>query len=384
MGQDAVTEDLEDLYEYAPCGYISLGPDGRIVKSNATLSAWIGFAPEELCGKRLRDLLNIAGAIFYETHFAPLLRMQGFFHEVALDIVTKDGGKVAVLANAVERRDEAENLLFTRVTIFKATERRRYERELVEARTKAERALHDERATAELRDQFIAVLGHDLRNPLAAIAAGLKILRREPDGEKAARALGLMEGSVLRMTGLINNILDFARGRLGGGIVLERRVLRLEPILEQVIDELSAVSPENRIVKNLVLPQPVDCDPTRIGQLVSNLLGNALVHGDPATPVTIEASAGATGLVIAIANGGSPIPPEAMERLFQPFFRAEVRSSRQGLGLGLHIAFEIARAHGGSIAVTSTSAETRFTFTMPLTPTGGLSEAEVRQSSSPS
>ena len=73
-----MAEDLEDLYENAPCGYISLGPDGRIVKSNLTLSGWMGLRREELIGKRLRDLLNVAGAIFYETHFAPLLRMQGF------------------------------------------------------------------------------------------------------------------------------------------------------------------------------------------------------------------------------------------------------------------------------------------------------------------
>ena len=94
-----------------------------------------------MLGKRLRDLLNVAGAIFYETHFAPLLRMQGFFNEVALDLVTADGKKLAVLANALERRDDDGNLLFTRLTIFQATERRRYERELVEARREAERGL---------------------------------------------------------------------------------------------------------------------------------------------------------------------------------------------------------------------------------------------------
>ena len=173
-----MAEDLEDLYENAPCGYLSLGPDGRIVKSNLTLSGWTGFSREELLGKRLRDLLNVAGAIFYETHFAPLLRMQGFFNEVALDLVTADGRKLAVLANALERRDEDGNLLFTRLTIFQATERRRYERELVEARLEAERGLAAERTASELREQFVAVLGHDLRNPLAGIDAGIGMLQR--------------------------------------------------------------------------------------------------------------------------------------------------------------------------------------------------------------
>ncbi|MDR6635907.1 PAS domain S-box-containing protein [Phyllobacterium sp. 1468] len=93
-------EDLENLYENAPCGYLSLRPDGRIVKSNATLSSWTGFSQPELIGKKLHELLTIAGRMFYETHFSPLLRMQGFFNEVALDFVTKDGKKLPVLANA--------------------------------------------------------------------------------------------------------------------------------------------------------------------------------------------------------------------------------------------------------------------------------------------
>ena len=119
----ASTEDLEDLYENAPCGYLSLGPDGRIVKANRTLSSWTGYAPERLLGMRLPDLLNVSGRIFYETHFAPLLRMQGFLNEVALDLVTADGGRLAVLANAVERRRPDGGLIFTRLTIFEATQR---------------------------------------------------------------------------------------------------------------------------------------------------------------------------------------------------------------------------------------------------------------------
>ena len=134
---EAPAEDLEDLFENAPCGYLSLQADGRIIKSNKTLSTWIGVPAEQLVGKRLRDLLNTAGRIFYETHFAPLLRMQGYFNEVALDLVTSEGTTLLVLANAMERRSANGELLFTRVTLFQATERRRYERELVEARAAA-------------------------------------------------------------------------------------------------------------------------------------------------------------------------------------------------------------------------------------------------------
>jgi PAS domain S-box-containing protein len=138
-------EDLEDLFENAPCGYVSVQADGRIIKSNRTFAVWMGYEHDHLVGRRFQDLLNIAGKIYYETHFAPLLRMQGFFNEVALDVVRMDGAVLPVLVNAVERRDDAGGLRFTRITIFNASDRRRYERELLEARNAAERA------NAELR-----------------------------------------------------------------------------------------------------------------------------------------------------------------------------------------------------------------------------------------
>ncbi|MGO8117938.1 ATP-binding protein [Rhizobium leguminosarum] len=366
-------EDLEDLYENAPCGYLSLQPDGRIVKVNRTLSTWIGIPAEQLLGKRLHDLLNTSGRIFYETHFAPLLRMQGFFNEVALDLVTVDGKKLPVLANAMERRAEDGALIFTRVTMFQAAERRRYERDLVDARTAADAAgatikskLAFEQQTAELREEFIAVLGHDLRNPLASIAAAARMLRKEKQTDRAIKVLDLMQGSVVRMSALIDNVLDFARGRLGGGITLERRAEHLEPLLRQVIEELRFSHLDRAIEVTIEFDGPINCDSGRIGQLVSNLLGNALTHGTPDEPVRLSAVTVDGRLELWIANGGAPISSDAMTRLFQPFFTGEAGTSQRGLGLGLHIASEIARAHGGTITVSSDDKETRFNFVMPL------------------
>ena len=366
-------EDLEDLYENAPCGYLSLQPDGRIAKVNKTLSTWIGIPAEQLLGKRLHDLLNTSGRIFYETHFAPLLRMQGFFNEVALDLVAADGRKLPVLANAMERRAEDGALLFTRVTMFQAAERRRYERELLEARAAADAAgaivksqLDLEQQTAELREQFIAVLGHDLRNPLASIAAAARMLRKEEQTDRSINVLDLMQGSVVRMSGLIDNVLDFARGRLGGGITIERRAEHLEPILRQVIGELRSCHLDRGIEVSIEFAGPINCDSGRIGQLVSNLLGNALTHGTSDEPVRLSAATVDGRLELWIANSGPPISCDAMTRLFQPYFRGEIGTSQRGLGLGLHIASEIARAHGGTITVSSDDTETRFTFVMPL------------------
>ena len=365
-------EDLEDLYENAPCGYLSLGPDGRIVKSNHTLTRWLGMAPDALLGKRLRDVLSIAGQIFYETHFAPLLRMQGFFDEVALDLIRADGTPLHVLANAAERRDPEGGLLFTRVTVFRATERRRYERELVDATETAQAEsrlskgqLLAEHEAVELREQFIAVLGHDLRNPLAAIDGGTNLLMREPQSEKSQRVIGLIRGSVLRMSGLIDNVMDFARGRLGGGLQLNRSLKPLLPTLEQVVGELRTSYPERLIELHLDATIEVEADHARLAQMFSNLLANAITHGAVDQPVRVDAVLGVDELELSVANAGPPIPPEAMQQLFQPFYRSNPHSRVQGLGLGLYIASQIAQAHEGRIDVTSDATETRFTFRMP-------------------
>jgi sigma-B regulation protein RsbU (phosphoserine phosphatase) len=363
----ALIDDLEDLFENAPCGYLSADKDGRIGRANRTFANWIGLTSDSLKGRRFSDLLPIAGKIYYETHFAPLLHMQGHFNEVALDIVCADGSKLPVLINAVERRDQAGQPSFIRLTIFNATDRRRYERSLLKARDAAEAEVMSERATAELREQFIAVLGHDLRNPLASIASGVRLLEKEAISERGKRVLGLMDGSVVRAAGLIDNVLDFARGRLGGGLTLSRDADEpLEPVLRQVVSELRSLDPKRTVTAHYAIDEPVDCDRVRIGQLLSNLLGNALTHGAKSLPVRVSASTIGGRLEISVANGGAPISAKAMERLFHPFVRGEVRPNRDGLGLGLHIASEIAKAHGGELTVTSDAVETRFTFLMPL------------------
>jgi signal transduction histidine kinase len=230
---------------------------------------------------------------------------------------------------------------------------------------RSEAALLDERQAAELREQFIAVLGHDLRNPLASIDAGASLLARTQLDAKAAGILQRMQRSVRRMAGLIDNVLDLARGRLGGGLAVDRRVeSELGPALEQVIEELRVAWPDRAIEAKIELCSPVSCEKARIAQLLSNLLANALTHGAADRPVSVRAVTQGGSFELSVANAGEPIPPAIMERLFQPFFRAAGRSSHHGLGLGLYIASEIARAHGGTLDVASTAQETRFTLRM--------------------
>jgi signal transduction histidine kinase len=304
---------------------------------------------------------SVTDDLAYCGHHTPA--QYGFQSYISMPIILADGSFFGTLC-AIDPRPARLNTPQT-VGMFKLfAELIATHLDAANRLTASEARLLSERETSELREQFIAVLGHDLRNPLASIAAGTKLLTR--GNRDAAPILALMEQSVARMSALIDNVLDFARGRLGGGIALNRATQALEPVLSQVIAELRTSFPANRIETDFDLTQQVDCDAGRIAQLFSNLLANALTHGAAGTPVRVCASTRADAFELSVANAGEPIPPNAINRLFQPFYRVSAEDARQGLGLGLYIASEIARAHGGRLDLISTPQETRFTFRMPL------------------
>ena len=241
------------------------------------------------------------------------------------------------------------------------------QRKSVEASLRSSQAdLLDERKTAELREQFIGVLGHDLRNPLASVEAGMRILLKNLHTGKAPEIVSMVQKSVVRMATLVDNIMDFARGRLGGGLTIRRDAKApLTPVLEQIIGELKLAWPDAVIERDMDIQEPVDCDRTKIGQLFSNLLGNAVTHGDHDKPVHVAAKTRADGTFeLTVMNFGAPISSKAMQSLFEPFSRGD-RPSQQGLGLGLFIASEIARAHAGTLTADSTPEKTIFVFRMP-------------------
>lgn len=225
--------------------------------------------------------------------------------------------------------------------------------------------LLDERKTSELREQFIGVLGHDLRNPLASIDAGMRVLLRNLSSNKAPETILSVQKSVLRMAGLIDNIMDFARGRLGGGLTINRDARQpLTPVLDQVIAELKSAWPDVAIETAVDVDEPVNCDRGKMGQLFSNLLGNAITYGDQGKPVRVSARTIDGIFELAVTNQGEPISAKAMQNLFKPYTRGD-RPSQQGLGLGLYIASQIAHAHGGTLKAFSGPEETRFVFEMP-------------------
>jgi signal transduction histidine kinase len=294
----------------------------------------------------------------------PTPKMYGFQSYISMPITLSDGTFFGTLCAIDPRPARVKNP--ETIEMFKLfAELIAVHLDVTERLVSSEASLLNERQARELREQFIAVLGHDLRNPLASIDAGANLLLKTPLDQKALGIVTLMQRSVVRMSVLINNVLDFARGRLGGGLTLNRSNDPLEPFLNQVVAELRSSHPGRVIDVQFRLGAPVICDPDRVAELFSNLLGNALTYGAPQEPIRVLAATDERNFELSVANVGAPIPSDALKRLFQPFTRGADRANQQGLGLGLYIASEIAKAHGGALEVASTPAETRFTFRMP-------------------
>jgi signal transduction histidine kinase len=191
----------------------------------------------------------------------------------------------------------------------------------------------------------------------------MRVLLKNPDTQKAQEIILAIQKSVLRMAGLVDNIMDFARGRLGGGLTVKREAKEpLAPVLEQVIAELKSAWPGVTVEAEIDIQEPVNCDRGKIGQLFSNLLGNAIMYGDQGRPVRVSARTINGVFELAVTNYGVPID-KAMDNLFKPYTRGD-RPSQQGLGLGLYIASQIAQAHGGTLKASSNLEETRFVFEM--------------------
>ncbi|MBP2261983.1 GAF domain-containing sensor histidine kinase [Pseudomonas sp. BP8] len=207
-----------------------------------------------------------------------------------------------------------------------------------------------------LRDQFIAVLGHDLRSPLSAIRMSADLLEAKlPVGQEQKLAIAIRKSSQ-RMSNLIEDVLDFSRAKLGGGIPVKRALLDdLGEIFIAVINEVTASHPQVTINHEVVIAPGVFCDAGRMEQLLSNLLGNAVTHGSREHPIEVIASMQDSQIVLSVVNQGPIIPDALLPLLFQPFTRSSQRGRGEGLGLGLYIASQIVGGHNGTLSVTSTS-----------------------------
>ena len=396
--KDTHDEDLHDLFEHAPCGYLSTEPGGRITRVNRTLADWLALEPAGLIGRRFPDLLTIAGRIYYETHFAPLLRMQGCFDEVALDLRRGDDEILPVLVNARERRGADGQLQSIRVTVFNARDRRRYERELLEARRRADAATaelreltntlesrvdaelaHRQAAEDQLRQaqkmdaigQLTGGVAHDFNNLLTVILGGLETIERQIGNVPAKDALARIERAVAmarhgaeRAATLTSRLLAFARRQplRPKPIDPSRLVTGLADLLQRTLGETIALETvaggglwlaladagelENALVNLAVNAR----DAMPEGGRLTIETSNACLDEDYVASVAEPVAAGHY-VLIAVSDTGHGMDQAALQQAFEPFFTT--KDVGKGTGLGLSQVYGFARQSGGHVRIYS-------------------------------
>jgi signal transduction histidine kinase len=280
-------------------------------------------------------------------------------------VLPAEGGR-RVAEPDTERREINELQQHARSLEHEIEQRKELESALREALIREKVAREEAERSVRYNEMFAGMLGHDLRNPLSAITTGANYIARLNVSQKSTKAAGRILSSAERMARMIDQLLDFTRIRVGGGLALAPVRFDLEELLCKVKDELEAANPERSIVVDVDGNASGEWDHDRLLQVFSNLLGNALHHGRAEHPVKVRCNGRqAKHVSVSVHNAGA-VPPEVLPVLFEPF-RGNARYQRtRGLGLGLFITQQIVAAHGGTIDVVSeTTAGTTFRLVLP-------------------
>jgi signal transduction histidine kinase len=364
----APLDAIAELFEHAPCGLVLTSPRGEILAVNETVVAWLARPRNEIIGTGFSQHMNVAGRIYYETHIAPLLHMQGYVHEVAVQLVRADGAAIPVFVSASQARDKAGGAGTIRVALFHAADRRSYERELLVARRMAEQGLKS-------KSDFLAVFAHEIRNGLNGVQLGATLLERITLPGEAAKALSRLRSSLDRVVDLLRNMLDLSAVE-AGVVELHRGRFDLRDLLGGVVRTLEPVAEHKGLAIDLRVstdcPEQLVGDAVKIGQVIANLSGNAVKFTERGK-VTVSAelmdrARGSATVRFRVKDTGIGIPTDRIERIWDEFAQGgpDIHERYGGSGLGLAISRRIVELHGSRIQVESDASGTRFWFDLTL------------------
>lgn len=379
--------EIAALYADAPCGLLVTNADGLITHVNRTFCAWVGRTSSEIIGQlKMQDLLTMGGRIFHQTHWAPLLQIQGSVAEVKLETVHRDGRRMPMVWNAVRR--SRDGVVTHELAVFMADDRHKYEHELLLARRRAEELLAKEqeaqrallmaeaerdrqRAVAEDRalfsEQMMAIVSHDLRNPLSVIRMGVQVIGAAALTAAQRRMLERLGNAEGRATRLISDLLDFSQARIGSGLKMQPGVIDLHDLVGEALEDLRAANPKEILEHRSIGVGACTANGDRLVQMLGNLVSNAIAYGAPNRPVTVTSGIDETTFTLTVHNEGAAIDSALVPRLFDPMTRGrDAKDAGHSVGLGLFIVRAIAAAHGGRVAVRSTGLDgTTFEARLP-------------------
>jgi PAS domain S-box-containing protein len=356
---------MDSLLNTAPCAFLAFADDGTVRAANATLLHLLGYGRVELEGRHIQTILSPGGRVFYQTHFYPLLKLNGRVDEIYLSLRTKGGEDVAVLANGVRRERDGETL--NDCVFMRVTQRSRYEDEILNAKRVAEQA-------NQAKAKFLSMMSHDLRTPLQAISGYADVLALGISGEVSQAQLehlSRIKSASAHLLRLINDILDFAHVDTG------RVEIRVQTLLLPTVLTRAEALVALRFEEAGLSYTRESCDPDlavladgdRLQQILLNLLTNAIKFTDNGG-VTVSCDRNGERAYIHVRDTGRGIPEDQLQRVFDPFVQVDaetVAPAQRGVGLGLAISRDLARAMNGDLTVASRVGEgTVFTVALPL------------------
>lgn len=352
---------MDELLNNAPCGFLTFADDGAIVEANRTLIDLLGYERGELLDLHLEKIFSVAGRIFYQTHFFPLLKLKSKVEEVYLDLRSKTGENIPVLVNAARREREGK---FLNDCIFVAIrQRNQYEDEILRMKKEAESAV-------VAKDEFLSVVSHELRTPLNAMLGWARILQDERiNNEMRRKGLETILRNAQAQTQLIEDILDFSR-IISGKLRIEARKVDLTKVIEEAVDSAIPLASFKNIRLETILDSKavVSGDPGRLQQVLWNLLTNAVKFTPKNGRVQVRLERINSSVEISVSDTGQGISPEFLPYIFERFRQQDNTKTRRhgGLGLGMAITRHIVELHGGTIRGESPGEGLGATFTVRL------------------
>lgn len=380
------------FFDQAACGLMATDAHGMILTANISLHAWLGMAPGALVGMRLNDLLPASARLFHYTCCVPRLQNEGAAHDIQIDLLRPGGARLPVLLQLVRQRDG--NREIDHWALFRAGDRHAYENALLcrsEVADEAREAQHQrdlqlqaantQLSAADLRkDEFLATLSHELRNPLAPMRSALDVLKIKHGNDDDARVIGAFDRQLRHLTRLVDDLMEVSR------ITQNRMQLRRAPVdmaalARGAVHDMAPVMTAARHTLRLTLPDTpltVDGDATRLAQVVINLLGNAAKYTPDGGLIYVELAGSNGHAELRVRDNGIGIPAGALGTIFELFTQLEPGRERAcgGLGIGLALARGIVELHGGEILVESDGPGRGSEFTLRLPLIAGCAVAE--------
>ncbi len=336
------SDPVSELYDNAPCGYFSTEKNGLITKINATLCEWLLYEKSEIIGKLyLYDILSIGSKIYSETHFFPLLQIQGFVKEINLEMKKKNGGLLPILINSkIEGRVTDENF-YLNSAVVDISQRKKYEKELLIAKKNADAlVLRLSKSNAEL-EKFNYVISHDLKSPLATIIMVINELKEiaETDPNETLsnnkNFIEYLETSAKKLNKMIENVLIFYKNQTLS--ISEKTSIDIRSTISSIVHLLNF---ENKY--KITVPEftyQITVDSTALEQVILNLLTNAIKYNDkPIIEITIDYKIQANSITISIKDNGPGIKKQDQEKIFMLFTNLGKSDNKGQMGTGIGLA----------------------------------------------